>query len=404
MNPRWVWVASELYYPDEQATGVFMTKIAEGLAARGMTVKALAAQPHAGPVASHEHLNGVEVFRCWSTRFSKNNLPGRIINVLTGNLTMLFAALRRIRKNDLVLVVTNPPTLPFVIMLACLLKGARCIVRVDDVYPDVLHACDVYSNETFVYRVFDRLMKWLLGKADAMVVLGRDMQALVASKTDVKKEIRVITNWADVDQIRPDPEAGKAFLEEYGLTGKLVLQWAGNMGYPHEVETLLEAMEKLADEDNVHFLYIGAGAKRPWLEEKVAKKGLKNVTFVGLLPREQQQAFLNGCDIGLSSLVAGMTGISVPSRSYNILCAGKPILAVGDPEGEISQLLVDKNVGWVISPGDSDKIVTAVKEMLADREMLQEMSVRAREVAETEYSSAYIIDRYAEMIEEYLAK
>jgi glycosyltransferase involved in cell wall biosynthesis len=247
-------------------------------------------------------------------------------------------------------------------------------------------------------------MKWLLRRADAMVVLGRDMQALVASKADAGKEIRVITNWADVDLIRPDAEAGAAFLAEHGLTGKLVLQWAGNMGYPHEVETLLDAMVKLADEDEVHFLYIGAGAKRPWLEEQVAKQGLRNVSFVGLLPREQQQAFLNGCDIGLSSLVAGMTGISVPSRSYNILCAGKPILAVGELQGEISQLLVEKNVGWVVAPGDADKIVAAVKGLLADRSVLNDMSVRARQVAETEYSSAYIIDRYAEMVEEYLAK
>jgi colanic acid biosynthesis glycosyl transferase WcaI len=403
MNPIRVWVASELYYPDEQATGVFMTKIAEGLAARGMSVKALAAHPHSGPVASHEMLNGVEVFRCWSTRFSKNNLLGRLLNVLTGNVTMLFSALRRVQRKDIVLVVTNPPTLPFVIMLACLLKGAKCIVRVDDVYPDVLHACDVYSNETIVYRVFGRLMSWLVRKADALVVLGCDMQALVASKADVDKEIRVITNWADVDEIKPDADAGRAFLEEYGLVDKLVLQWAGNMGYPHEVETLLDAMEKLADEDEVHFMYIGAGAKRPWLEEQVASKGLKNVTFIGLLPRDQQPSFLNGCDIGLSSLVAGMTGISVPSRSYNILCAGKPILAVGEPQGEVSQLLVEKDVGWVIAPGESDKIVAAVKEVLANRTGLEDMSKRARELAENEYSSSYIIDRYAEMIAEYAA-
>jgi colanic acid biosynthesis glycosyl transferase WcaI len=404
MSQGRVWVASELYYPDEQATGVFMTKIAEGLVARGMTVKALAAHPHAGPVASHEMLNGVEVFRCWSTRFSKNHLPGRLLNVLTGNITMFFAALWRIRKNDLVLVVTNPPTLPFVIMLACIIKRAKCIVRVDDVYPDVLHACDIYSNETSVYKVFDWLMKWLLKHADAVVVLGRDMQALVASKTQVSKEIRVITNWADVDQIGPDPDAGQKFLEDLGLTDKLVLQWAGNMGYPHEVKTILEAIEQLAEHDDAHFLFIGAGAKRPWFEEQVASKGLKNVTFVGLLPRDQQQAFLNGCDIGLSSLVAGMTGISVPSRSYNILCAGKPILAVGEPESEISQLLVDKDVGWVIPPGDSARIVSAVLELLDDRSKLKAMSARARHVAETEYSSAYIIDRYAELVAEHVVR
>ena len=108
MSQGTVWVASELYYPDEQATGVFMTGIAEGLAARGLEVKALAAQPNSGKVASHEFLNGVEVFRSWSTSFSKDFVPGRIINVLTTSFSMLFSALWRIRKNDVVLVVTNP--------------------------------------------------------------------------------------------------------------------------------------------------------------------------------------------------------------------------------------------------------------------------------------------------------
>lgn len=99
-----------------------------------------------------------------------------------------------------------------------------------------------------------------------------------------------------------------------------------------------------------------------------------------------------------------MTCISVPSRSYNILCAGKPILAVGEPAWEISQLLMDKNVGWIISPGDSDKIVTAVRQLLADRSVLADMGKRARQLAETEYSAAYSIDRYAEMIREYQAR
>jgi len=67
-------------------------------------------------------------------------------------------------------------------------------------------------------------------------------------------------------------------------------------------------------------------------------------------------------------------------------------------------LLADKNVGWVISPGDSDKIVTAVRQLLADRSVLADMGKRARQLAETKYSAAYIIDRYAEMITAYGAR
>ncbi|MEJ2139791.1 MAG: glycosyltransferase family 4 protein [Gammaproteobacteria bacterium] len=403
MSQGTVWVASELYYPDEQATGVFMTGIAEGLAARGLEVKALAAQPNSGKVASHEFLNGVEVFRSWSTSFSKDFVPGRIINVLTTSFSMLFSALWRIRKNDVVLVVTNPPTLPYMIMLVCKIKRAKCIVRVDDVFPDNMHACNYYSNQSFIYKFFDWLTAWLYSNVDVLVVIGRCQEVLVQTKTDNISEIRVITNWADVDDIGPDPEAGKQFLAELGLEGKLVLQWAGNMGFPHDVETILEAIEKLSVHEDVHFLIIGSGARRPWMEEQVKKKGLRNVTFLGLLPRSQQQAFLNGCDIGLSSLVDGYWGIAVPSRSYNILCAGKPILTVAQADGEISRLIVDKSVGWVVPPGDSDKFVEVVTGVLNDRSQLVEMGRRGRAVAEQEYSAAYIIDRYAELLEEQLS-
>ena len=402
MKEQTVWVASELNYPDEQATGVFMTGIAEGLAARGLNVKALTAHPHGKQTASHEMLNGVEVFRSWSTTFSKDFVPGRIINVLTTSLSLLFSALWRIKKNDVVLVVTNPPTLPYMFMIVCKIKRARCIVRVDDVFPNSLHACGIYSKDSFIYKLFDRLTGWLYNNVDVLVVLGRCMEIVVKRKANKIKEVRVITNWADVDDIGPDPEAGQAFLKKHGLEDKLVLQWAGNMGTPHDCETILEAIEKLAPYEDAHFLIIGPGARRPWMEENVAKKGLTNVTFLGLLPRSEQQAFLNGCDIGLSSLVDDYWGVGVPSRSYNILCAGKPILSVASSDGEISQLIADKNVGWVVEPGDSDRFVEVVKEVLQNREQLRDMGERGRQVAEQEYSAAYIIDRYAELARDYL--
>ena len=93
----------------------------------------------------------------------------------------------------------------------------------------------------------------------------------------------------------------------------------------------------------------------------------------------------------------------MPSRSYNILCAGKPILTVAQADGEISRLIVDKNVGWVVPPGDSDKFVEVVTGVLRDRSQLADMGRRGREVAEQEYSAAYIIDRYAELVKEQLS-
>jgi len=393
-----LWVASELYSPDEQATSVFMTNLAEGLAKRNINVKAITTQLSSNKESKKGLLNNVKVLRCWATTNNKNLILGRLLNGITGNITMMCAALWNIKRGDIALVVTNPPTLPFVILLACLIKKAKCIVRVDDVYPDMLVACEFCPKSSIIYKTFDLLWVYILKNADEIITLSQDMKDRIEQKTKNMTEIRVIPNWGDLDQIRPDPKMGKTFLKKYGLSNKFVLLWAGNMGYPHDVETLLYAMAKISDTPEVHWLFIGSGAKRLWLERQVADRGLKNATFLGPLPRAQQQTFLSACDIGLSSLVSGMTGISVPSRSYNILCAGKPILAVGEPSGEISRLILANNVGWVVSPGDSDGICTIIKEILNNRTSLIEKSVRARNVVEQNYSKEKILNGYVELI------
>ncbi|MGI9289692.1 MAG: glycosyltransferase family 4 protein, partial [Gammaproteobacteria bacterium] len=94
---------------------------------------------------------------------------------------------------------------------------------------------------------------------------------------------------------------------------------------------------------------------------------------------------------------------SVPSRSYNIMCAGKPILTVAPDDGEISLLIEEKGVGWIVPPGQPDRCYEVVKGILENREQLKEMGEHCRKLAEEEYSSAYIINRYADLVREFIA-
>jgi colanic acid biosynthesis glycosyl transferase WcaI len=402
MGEKIVWIVSELYYPEETSTGHFMTNIAEGLA-KAFTVRALCAKPSYSQrgkrVPSREIHNGVDIRRCFSTTLNKDILAFRFANLITISLSIFLAALFNFRKGDCVLVVTNPPLLPYVTMLACRLRRAKCVIRVDDVYPDILVATGILKKGSILYHIFDYFTRKLYSGAERIIVLGRDMGGLVSRKMSCHQDrIQVITNWADLDLVSPASKRDNVLLKELGLTEKFIVQWAGNMGHPHEVKSLLEAMIQLRQNLKIHFLFIGSGYKRLWLESQVEHQTLKNVTFLGNKPRSEQQNFLNACDIAVSSLISGMVGISVPSRTYNILAAGRPILAIGEPNSELGLLLSEEKLGWIVPPGSPERIVDTILEANAKPTLLSEMGRRARIVVATKYSSESVIKSYIGLI------
>ena len=140
----------------------------------------------------------------------------------------------------------------------------------------------------------------------------------------------------------------------------------------------------------------GAGAKKRWLTDAVASRELNNVTILEQRPRSEQIVFLNACDIGIISLIPGMWGTAMPSRTYNILAAGKPILALTDEGSELARVIDEENVGWHILPDNSDDLVRTIQEIFNRKADLLAMGVRARQAAVTKYSLGTAIDRYRE--------
>jgi glycosyltransferase involved in cell wall biosynthesis len=393
-----IWIVSELYYPEETSTGYLLTGIAEGLA-KHFQVCVLCSQPtysKRGLRSPHtERYNGVSIRRCFGTTFNKDILPSRLMNMATISMSVFINALFRIGKLESVLVVTNPPFLPFLVYLACRLKGAKCLLLIHDVYPEVMIAAGMIRRTSFVAGVLAWLNKCLYRGADRIIVLGRDMAEVTERKLGAPdSKIVIIPNWADVTMVSPCPRGENVMLKELKLQRKFVMQYAGNMGRTHGLEILAQAAQKLAEQKDVHFVFIGSGHKIKWLETKAAEAKLTNVTFVGSRPRNNQNNFLNACDIAIVSFVSGMAGISVPSRMYNIMAAGKPILAVADTNSELAMVIAEEEIGWVVVPGDIDGLVRVIDEARVNPELLREMGKRARKAAEEKYNLNRVIDMY----------
>jgi glycosyltransferase involved in cell wall biosynthesis len=226
------------------------------------------------------------------------------------------------------------------------------------------------------------------------------MRALVLRKMQNSPQppVDILTNWAAEDVFEPMPRETNPLLAELGLTDKFVLQYAGNMGPLHGIEDLLEAARRLsAVAPDVHFLFIGSGGKKRWLEEAVRKERLSNVTMLAPRPRTDQRLFLNACDVAITAFVPGMFGAGVPSRLYNILATGKPIVAAVDAQSELALVVKEEQAGWIVEPGDVAGFVAAVLEARGDRARLVAMGARARAAAAGRYSYAVVMRGYRDL-------
>jgi colanic acid biosynthesis glycosyl transferase WcaI len=189
-----------------------------------------------------------------------------------------------------------------------------------------------------------------------------------------------------VDFIRPCKRWNHPLLEKLGLTDRFIVQYSGNIGRTHGIEQLAACAEQLKNNPAVHFLFIGFGGKKHWLTQRVKKLGLSNITIMDYRPRTELPVSLTACDVSIISFIKGMTGVSVPSRLYNIMAAGKPIIAVAEPESELALVVCEEDIGWVVSPGDIGGLRTAILAAKSNPNLLLQMGQRARLAAETKYT------------------
>lgn len=395
---RRLWVISEPYWPEQISTGYFLTGIAECLTAVrdvGVVCSMRAAEEVQTGLARRERRNGVEIYRTGLRFGYPQSLVVRLFVELWMAVSMSWRAFRLVRRDDEMLAVTTPPLSPFLMSLVAKLRGADFDLLIHDVYPEVLAVAGVVPEDGFAYRVLQRKTLRLYRRCRRIIVLSEDMRETVRRKLgDDAVPVHVIPNWGDVDTIRPKPRDQVELLRELQLGDRFVVQYSGNIGRTHGVELLVEVADRMqrTDED-VFFLVIGAGSMKESLKHQVETRGLANVRLLDRQPDDKFADSITACDLAVLTLQEGMSGLSTPSRLYNFLAAGSPLLVVADAASKPARVVTERSLGWVVPPGDVDGACAAIREARDSREELAAMSARARDLAETRYSYAVVCGR-----------
>jgi len=218
------------------------------------------------------------------------------------------------------------------------------------------------------------------------------------SQSNKKPEIRIIENWGDIENIKPASEKPQ-ILKERHENKELTIQYAGNIGRLQGLEYFVELFNH-SENKKLYFDIWGDGAFKDKLIQYVEKNRLtKKINFYGSYSRDDQNRILNSTDIALVTLSKGMYGLGVPSKTYNILAAGKPILFIGDTESEIALLIREKTLGYCFSVDDEKGIIKFLNNLTIENlSQLEEMGKRGRIIVEKNYSEDIILTKFLETI------
>ena len=397
-NKRILWIITELFPPDETSTAYILGEIANAMVNK-YQVKIIC-----GPEIYDKrkkldennkfNLNPlIKVFRARGLNVDKNTKLGKAVGLLSMSFKLIKIVKSNVKKGDKVLLVTNP--LPLIVLMARLKSkiGFELNILVHDIFPENAKPSNIkIPCEPFIRKIFNQAY----AKADMLIALGRDMEDILIQKNQGYKrpnafspKIIIIENWADVVNIYPIPRP---------VDSNIIIEYAGNIGRGQGLQVFLDNFIK-ADNPLLFFDLYGTGASELALRSQVSEKNIKNVRFHGAYFRSQQNEILNACNLALVTLADGMYGLGVPSKSYNIMAAGKAILFIGNLKSEIALMVQENNIGICFDSEDIAGLISYLKSINRDTLVqYQEMGMRARELAKNKYSKDSILNKFQNML------
>jgi glycosyltransferase involved in cell wall biosynthesis len=382
---------NKYFFPDYSATSQILGDLAFHLAESGSRVAVVTSrQRYDDPRADlpeQERIGGVEIHRVTGTRFGRTGLVGRSVDYLSFYRSAYRAVTTLTQPGDVLIVKTDPPLVCIPALRAARRRGLHLINWLADLYPEVAVELGVPLLRGPVGRPFYWMRDAALRSAAANVVLGERMGSIVRARGAAPDRVHLIHNWCDDEDITPIAPGDAVLRREWGLEGRFVVGYSGNLGRGHEFETVLDAAERLRDRPNLVFLFIGGGHLWGDLVRRVAERKLEPLfRFLPYQDRSLLKQSLAVPDLHWISQKPELEGLIVPSKFYGIAAAGRAIAAVTAADGDLARRVAEHRCGIVVEPGNGAQLAAELRRLAADPHELAEMGRRSRAMLDAKYT------------------
>jgi colanic acid biosynthesis glycosyl transferase WcaI len=394
------------YAPEPTGIPVYTTGMAEYLAGQGHEVTVYTGFPYYPHWAKspedrrrlfrRETFNGVNVRRHYVYVPRRPSALKRMIHELSFVASSMLGYLAGPRA-DLTIIVSPPLFIGIPVALIARLKRSVTVFHVQDMQPDA--AVDLGMLKpgplTSFFFVLERLTYRLMHRVST---ISNGMMAKIAAKGVSPDKMLLFRNWANDDMVSPR-DSNTDYRRKWGLEGKFVALYSGNMGVKQGLNSLIDAASSLRSQTDVELVIVGDGGEKPALIQRATDLGLSNIQFRPLQPMEKLGELLATSDVVLVPQKEGVKDIVLPSKICNLLASGRPVIAAAAPETELGKIVSESGCGVLVAPQNGKQIADMIGQLRGAHALRERMGRDGRRYMEARLSGPMILREFMERME-----
>lgn len=379
------------YYTPETAASLYLTEnTVDALVENGINVKVCTPTPTRGITEEqrkiytkekkHEVLKEglLEIKRFSMFREPRNSFMRAVRYVLCIVKQLIICLLSK--SPDVYFFGSTPPINGLIMSILKKIKKSKTVYNLQDIFPDSLVHTGMTKKGSILWKIGRVVENITYKTADKIIVISQDFKKNIMEKGVPEDKIEIVYNWVDENQVVDVPRSENKLFDKYGLDrDKFYICYSGNVGFTQNMQMLVNVAKDLEDNENIGFVIVGEGAFKPKLEELVRETGLKNMT---LIPFQDYSDISHVFSLGDAGLIISKKGVgsnSVPSKTWSIMSAQRPVLASFDKGSELDTIITENNCGICVNADDADALKGAILKMYEDRNSLKEMGENGRE-------------------------
>ena len=343
--------------------------------------------------------NHLELHRFDMVGESKNTML-RLVRYFLCSVSQFFKALFT-RKFDIVLLGSTPPFQGAIGAALKIIRNKRFVYGLQDIFPDSLVSTGITKKGSLIWKIGRVIENFTYKYADKIIVISEDFKKNIMAKGVPEDKIVVVYNWVDQNAVVDIPRDKNKLFDKYQLDrSKFYIEYSGNIGLTQNMDMLLEVMKELkTTHPDIGLVLVGEGAYKVQVEEIVKRDNLTNVTMIPFQPYEDISYVFSLGDAGLVISKPGVGANSVPSKTWSIMSASRPVLANFD-ENELKDILAGNECGIFTKAGDREAFKQSIIKLYENRELCKKYGTNGRQFVMDNLTREVGTQKYVNVIKE----
>ena len=399
------------FYPEQAASSYLGDNIRQAMCESGCTLELYAPMPTRGiskdvreeykmRKVEHWHDGKLEIHRFSMYAEGKNPVL-RALRYVFCWCAQFWKGLRA-KDIDLIYLASTPPIQGVLGGLLKKIKKVPFVYNLQDIFPDSLAGTGLAKKGGLLWKIGRVIENFTYRNADKIIVISEDFKRNIMAKGVPEEKIVVVYNWVDEEAVKHVPREENKLFDMYGLDRKkFYITYSGNIGLTQNMDMLLEVAKELeTEEPDIQFVLIGEGAYKKRVQEIIAEKNIGNVALLPFQPYEDISHVFSLGDAGLVISKPGVGENSVPSKTWSILSASRPVLANFD-ENELKSIVAENQCGIFTKAGDKEAFKQAILDLYHDREHCEQLGRNGREFILKNLTRAVGTQKYVDVIKSF---